>query len=465
MESAQEHSDVIGGSSARRRLHCAGSYRLTRLIPNAVRAAGSVYADEGTACHQVVEAVLDRDEDPEWYRGRTFTPNALHAIDARLHIAKLTGPVEMDDDLMLAVWAAIDMFDELDKLYADEGGLEYMIEARCAFPGVDGGFGTTDVGARTRKRSVIIDWKFGVGVQVSVVYHDPDPVTGQLVADVNEQLLFYAASMRNQHPHMFETDPDWPIELYVAQPRSRELSPGDPIFTHVTVTNADLDAFVARVHAAIPKMYEPDAPTTPGDWCKFCPAMAICPSKLVPVDALVSVFDKLESLGKNKAGVEKLRLPHPPPNTNWNDLYGNLLDMAYAVEPVVAAIIEAGHVYIDAGNEIDGWKLVDKRKTERWLDEEGALRHVVGTGVSIDACMTEPKLKSPAQLGYLMEPLMDGATKKAREAEARAQLAAFSEKTSSGTTLARADDKRPAVLSAPALLQQLTGKLQSLRGE
>lgn len=461
-DDVKEHSDLVGGSSARRRLHCAGSYRLTQKIPEAVRNQSSPYADEGTVCHHVVEQVLlENYPDPEFARGKTFAPDG----EGVFGIPKLGGPVEMDDELMNAVWEAIDLFDALDKQYADEGGLAYRVEERCAFPGIEGAFGTTDIVASTTKRTIVLDWKFGAGVDVHVVYHDE--VDGEVVADVNEQLLFYATASRNKFPEMFRSPGDtvfrlnWPIDLYIVQPRSRTRTDDAPIFSKTTVYHRDLDAFAARLQAALPSMLAPDAPAVRGDWCKFCPATIICPAKMEPLPGVVAIFDKLEkrSIGKTT----KLHLPTPPPEVSWDDMFGDLLDMAFALEPVIAAIQEAGHVWLDAGHKINGWKLVDKRATEKYVDPDGAKRHALGLGVPEHATMTDPELKSPAQLADAMEQFMPGTSKTARTKAARADLSKFTEKKSSGTTLAVAEDPRPTALSAPALLMKLSGKLQLLQ--
>jgi len=221
--------------------------------------------------------------------------------------------------------------------------------------------------------------------------------------------------------------------------------------------NSDLERFARRVQDALPKIKHKDATVSPGDWCNFCPAIPICPAKLNPSFEVM----KLAAL----YNTDTKKLPPVVQPLDWGETYGNLLDFADIAEPLIKALREQAHDYMESGGAVPGWKLVHKRATEKYVDEKGAVRHVIGLGADKDEIFTEPELKSPAQLSTVLEPLMQAKTKKDRLAEARAELEAFTEKVSSGTTLAHDTDNRVEVASPPALMNKLAERLKlSVRG-
>lgn len=447
MTQLKEHSDLIGGSIARRRLHCHGSFRLSNLIPASVRNKSSPYADEGTACHHVVEQILNADD------GNVSVPDDW--IGSVIKLKKMTDAVTITKDLVSgAIQPCIDLFDELDRRCADEGGLYYVVEVRCQFPGIPGAFGTLDILARTTKRTILLDWKFGVGVSVKALYDSVALPNGALQGEPNEQLMFYATSARHSYPDLFEPHADWPIELYIVQPRSRDLEPGDPIYSHVTASNDDLDRFAKRMQAALPKIKADDAPVNPGDWCNFCPAIVICPAKLNPGFEVAKLAEKFMPNTK--------KLPVEAP-IEWGDLYSKLLDFGYVFEDAWHALQEQAHTFMDSGGTIKHYKLVQKRATEKYVDEQGAVRHVIGLGADVEEIYTTPSLKTPPQLASVIEPLMQGRTKKDRTAEARQELEAFTEKVSSGTTLAHDTDSRDARPDTTTVLQEIAERLKLSR--
>ena len=98
-----------------------------------------------------------------------------------------------------------------------------------------------------------------------------------------------------------------------------------------------------------------------------------------------------------------------------------------------------------------GYKLVNKRATRNWADEERTVKYFAKIGLPA-AERHVKKLISPAQAekvlkaNKLPDTLPDHLV----------------EKVSSGTTLAPESDKRPAVLTAPGAFQLLGQKLAGL---
>jgi hypothetical protein len=154
-----QHSNIVGGSTAKRVIACPGSVALVDTMPPK---PSSSYADEGTLLHDTIASILERDVDPYSMVGTTYADSVLtEAL--------------VDDKLVPALRA----LDEVDPT----GEMEYAVESRVGFgdflPDV---FGSTDLLGRLGDRAIVLDWKFGDGVAVE--------------ATENAQLLFYAAAAR-----------------------------------------------------------------------------------------------------------------------------------------------------------------------------------------------------------------------------------------------------------------------------
>src|SRR5690606_4884045 len=129
---------------------CPGSYQMEQKVPENLRKGSSSYADEGTALHEAIQFVLDENiSDPMDLLGREFNGYKM----TRKLISEALEP-------------ALDFFDALDEELDTEGGLQFLTEQRCQMPGIPDAFGTSDIVARSDKRSIILDWKFGAGVPV-----------------------------------------------------------------------------------------------------------------------------------------------------------------------------------------------------------------------------------------------------------------------------------------------------------
>ena len=434
--SERAHSDLVGGSTADRRINCPGSYKMEQKVPENLRKGSSSYADEGTALHEAIQFILDENiSDPMELLGREF--NGYKMTKQRIREA---------------LEPSLDFFDALDEELDAEGGLQFLTEQRCQMPGIPDAFGTSDIVARTDKRSIILDWKFGAGVPVKAEYTEEDGETR-----VNAQLLFYARAAMHSCPTMFENDPDWPVDLYIVQPRSQ----GGDIASKATVTVKQLEEFRMRLVAAICEAQGDNARTRRGPWCRFADCKVVCPHHTGPLLDL-SKLD-LDALKKNRPGEVEPVVP-----TDWSRLYGLYLPVCDAAEEVIRTIRAQAHMWLEQGNQIvdaagePTYKLVPKRAVESYTDEKGAVRHALSLGAKEEDIFEPATIKSPAQLGAVLEPLVEGKTKKERTAEARRQIAEFTTAVSSGTTLAKITDGRPDVTPTPTLVNDLAKKLGTL---
>jgi hypothetical protein len=124
---------------------------------------------------------------------------------------------------------------------------------------------------------------------------------------------------------------------------------------------------------------------------------------------------------------------------------GSYLANADILEDWIKDLRALAHQILDSGAPVPGYKLVAKRGTRQWVDEAKA--HVELRKLGIEP-HKEPELVSPAQAEKEL---------KKRKLTLPDDLVVS---VSSGTTLASADDPRPAVLQIGKQLTAALSKLQ-----
>lgn len=443
----EAHSSVVGGSSAEKRLACPASYQLEQKLPPSAKSTSSEYADEGTAMHEAMSYILKNDVlDLDTLEGDTFGTNAETGNP---------GYVVTRELLETCIYPCMDFFDALDEESNFEGGLQFLVENSVVMPGIPEAFGTADLICRTDKRSIIVDWKFGVGVLVKASYDTEDGVRP------NAQLMYYARAAMHSFPHMFEGDnPDWPVDLYIVQPRAREGDPDAP-FTKTTVTVKQLEDFRRELIAKVAEAMGEQPTMAAGPHCRFAACKTICP---LHIQSGVKVTELAKKLTEKRKGK-----PLEGIDINWSVVYGELLDLIEMFEEVAGEARTQAHAFLEQGNVIcaeDGtktWKLVDKRPSLKYTDEPGIVKLAMNEyGFTAEDLMTKPETLSPAQMRDKIATKLPGATKKAKEAAAKELIKPYAAMVSSGTTLAPADDNRREFIPIASNIAKLSSKLAAL---
>jgi hypothetical protein len=376
----------VGGSTAKRVMNCPGSVNLCAQYPN----VETVFAAEGTALHEAIDLI---------FQGLLKNDRDVIGLD-------FNGFVITEDMFEQAIVPALAMWDALD---AELGGINYYNERRVVFPGIDGAFGTVDMVGTSKDRTVVWDWKFGRGVAVT--------------AEKNEQLMYYAYAAAHTQPTDRFFDYDKPIELFICQPM---ISNGER-FTRWTTSWAQLEVFALELRHAVERSQEPDPPFKTGSWCRFCNAKTGCPAYRGMVDQVATL-----SPAQMQSEIERW-LPYADMMIEWGQ-----------------AVKDTAHRHLEEGGSIDGWKLVQKRATRRWVDEEAADRFMQEAGVPPEQRSVNTVI-SPAEAEKVLKRLKAG--------EIPDSLVS---KISSGTTLVTAGDKRPAVETSVTALQRLADGLAAM---
>jgi hypothetical protein len=227
------HSNIVGGSTAKRVINCPGSVALVQKMPPK---PSSEHADRGTMLHEAISDYLGKD-------GGTFG-----------------APIELIEEKLIP---ALTLLDEVDP----DKQMMYEVETRVHFgdllPGV---FGSTDLMGRIGNKAIILDWKFGSGVIVT--------------AEENEQLMFYAAAAMRTPEAQWVFDGATEVELVIIQP---------PMIRRWTTTIERIKQFERQLVQAVKESQYPDAVLHSGDHCRWCAAKPVCPQMTGAVDRALQV--------------------------------------------------------------------------------------------------------------------------------------------------------------------------------
>jgi hypothetical protein len=237
------HSNIVGGSTAKRVINCPGSVALVQKMPPR---PSSKYADEGTLLHNVMAELIMSEEPPDYYLGTRYEDQILT-------------PELVEEK----IWPALRALDIIDP----EQKMEIEAETRVGFgdllPGV---FGSTDLIGRLGNRAVVLDWKFGDGVMVEV--------------EENPQLMFYAAAAMRTKEAQWAFEGVTEIEMVIVQP---------PEIRRWVTTPERIAKFELELVQAVKQAEKPDAKLTVGDHCRWCAAKPICPKMTGAVDRALKV--------------------------------------------------------------------------------------------------------------------------------------------------------------------------------
>ena len=349
-QSAAGHSP-LGGSSADRYIHCSGSVYLKEVF--GVEEDESEYAAEGTAAHAAGAACLISggdawEEVPDVEQSR--------AVQSYLDYARVRGGVGLVELDLRAPAFHPQAFGRLDLAIFDP-------QQAQSYP--------NQVGLE------IIDYKHGVGVQVS--------------AQGNAQLRAYAQwfidgeTWPADRPRLARSDL---VRLTIVQPRG--YHPDGPIRSEV-ITVGELSEWAYNVlRPAMQKAGEQQYAM--GEWCHFCPSKLMCPEmRALAGDAGIAVAEAQDE------GAKSGDLPTLAKfDDAWLDAWYGRLELLDWFKKAIRD--EVGQRARARPDNFKNAKLVYAiPKTRLWKPEaEAAALAVYGQDI-----YSKPELLSPAQIEKL----------------------------------------------------------------
>jgi hypothetical protein len=398
----------FGGSVAARIIGCPGSVDLIAKVPAYLRKP-SAYADRGTACHAAIVLLLAEDTHAlvESLAGKTFGSYTI-----------------THDDIENALRPAYAHVETL----LDTPGAEYYLEQRVVFPAIPNTWGTVDLLIRIGRIIHVIDFKFGAGVRVLALSPDGDEDV------INSQLLFYAAAARHSLPGFFAGVES--IVLTIVQPMS--IEPDAEMVTSVTVTNAELDAFIVAYRTACEEALA-DAPRLErGSWCRFCPAKPICPEFTKPLLDLAQFTTPIASAVPKEAYLQ---------------LLAKRLDLVDAVKDIRTALHDQAKHALQNGDNVPGYALTAGRAERHWRDEIVAQVALLSLGFDHDDIVDAEVMRSPKQVELRA---------KARGLKVPQELIVSAR---SGVSLVKAENVRVPILGRSELARTFSEALEALQGK
>ena len=341
---------------------CPGSKVLQAGAPRTT----SSYAAEGTAAHSLLTVCLDNGIA------------AKTSIGAKLEADGFT--FEVDDDMARHVQVCIDYVNDL----VAQGGI-LLVDRRVHFGSYLGvpdevAFGTLDVAVILGNELITIDFKYGMGVEVSAG-EDVDVPVGktvlQHVRKPNPQLALYGLGILAEVKEIADIER---VRLVISQPRT-SVKPSEydlsveelEAWGYGPARSAVSSCVVAADTAAGKPLNSTkdwlEAFLRPGEeQCRFCKAKATCPALR---DEVLSV------VGISAAGPDEfadIKVPSAehirPADPAWLGAIYPKLDMIVDWTKAVLAEIERRNL---AGDTVPGTKLVQGKMGNRaWADAKAA---------------------------------------------------------------------------------------------
>jgi hypothetical protein len=384
----------LGPSAAHRWLYCGGSVGLCADVVD----AGSSFAEEGTAGHEIFAFVLGG-APLEGFLGK-----------------QMSNGVEVTEELLEHVEMAIEWVRD----YKNEHPTSAIFSERQFEIGA-GSFdlpinpltgksvlwGTADFIALSATELCVADLKLGY-VEVPV--------------DENEQIILYALGALDLTGWIFDS-----IRLAILQPKAGGMK-------EIVYSADQMREFRDRMTPGVLRAASGNAPLVASEQaCRFCKAAAVCPELKRETLALAQrEFSSLVTLNGEEIA----------------DLLNKGEMIEHALKSVRAHALKL--LEFDP-TSIPGWKRVQGEKKRRWRSEEEALE-IFKKSLPLDD-IAPRKLVSPLSIEKaLADALVEQSERKTvrgikKECKEKAQkiVAKYAEKPEGDATLVRAGDKREAL--------------------
>lgn len=302
----------LSPSAAARWINCPGSVRLSEQVPPE---GSTSYADEGTVAHSLAEAKLR-------YNARQIGRDIFDAECNRIEKSEYYCG-EMDE--------ATDFYANLvwEKLMGAGPDAVLMVEQRLDLSDwAPDCFGTSDAVAIGGDAIEVIDLKYG---------------KTKVLAPGNPQLRLYGLGAAD----LFEGLYDFGIvRVTIVQPRLDHISTEEISLEELRQWGEE------TVRPAAKEAMDPTIRPTvaAGDWCRWCPARAVCRTRAE------------ENLRLAAYDFEKPDLLEPFE-------IGDILTRGEALERWVADVQEYALQQALQGEHFDGWKLVEGRSVRKYTDD------------------------------------------------------------------------------------------------
>jgi hypothetical protein len=333
---------------------CPGKIVLEDGAPDTTNA----YAAEGTAAHQVLTWALQEDRPAAAYIGRVIHLDRAGKV---CEPADAAYTYEVDAEMAEHVQVCVDYVNDLR---GDDGVV--FADTRVNYSSYldvpeDTAWGTADVIVARGNELIVVDFKYGRGVEVS--------------AERNPQMSLYALGALQAYQGLvadFER-----VRMAIVQPRVKS-APSEwdcsveelETWGRSTARSAAASCKLAAL-TTIDEEWEKTF-LRPGEkQCKFCKAKATCPALRNEVAVTITNVSPLPATPEEFDGLEIVdAIPVSTADTEWLAAALTKVDL---IEDWCKAVRAEAERRLLAGKPVPGWKLVQGKKGPRqWADAKAA---------------------------------------------------------------------------------------------
>lgn len=334
----------LSPSASHRWINCPGSVHLAEQCPPQT---GSAYTAEGTEAHALAELKLRKFNDEGT---STFFDKQL--ANARKEFEFYSGEMEEATDFYFDIVT--------EKLIQGGPDAELMIEQRFSLDKwVPESFGSADAVIIAGHTIEVCDLKYGKGVKVDAVG--------------NPQLRLYGLGAAELFGDLYDFDT---VRVTIIQPRLDHVSTEE-------ISLEELRLWAEEEVAPRAQMAMNDSDFIQcGEWCRFCPAKAICRARA-------------------EANLELAKHDFKKPELLTDEEIGEILKQAEELEKWVADISDYALEQALAGKQYTGWKLVEGRSIRKYADEIKVADTLRAAGYD-DAMLYERKLNGITNMEKLV---------------------------------------------------------------
>ena len=323
----------LGPSAAHRWINCPGSVALSEKCP---APKSSTYAEEGIVAHSLAELKLRKYLGE--LRGAAYTPK----------LKKIQSSEYYNNEMEEATDFYVDAV--LERLAAAGSDAELLVEQQFSLDKwVPESFGTSDAVVIGGNAIEVIDLKYGKGVRVD--------------ATSNPQLRQYGLGAAELFGDLYDFEN---VRETIIQPRLEHVSTEE-------IALDDLRAWATEIVAPAARLAMDGAEIwNAGEWCRFCPAKAVCRAR-----------------AETNLELAKHEFKAPPLLTD--EEIGEILKKAEELEKWVADVAAYALDQALAGKHFDGWKLVEGRSVRKYADDIKVAETLKAAGFD-EAMLYERKL-------------------------------------------------------------------------
>lgn len=314
---------LLSPSSSDRWLHCAASARLAEKITSVIGEEDTPYTRRGTELHDLAaKTILHR-------LGRLDANDLMNAVEQ-------TEP-SPDEVKMVDTYAEY----VLTAYLAAGDTAQIFVETRFDMDAwAPDCFGTGDVVIVSDGLIHVIDFKTGSGVRVN--------------AEGNTQMRLYALGAYDAFGSLYEPRD---VKTSIVQPALDNISSEMLPIEYLLAGGETIRDPAKAAHKGVRSFCT-------GAWCRFCPALPICPAQAERMTAAAAVL-KRSCTPKNKT-VSRVTAQ------SLTETLGDLMSLTHALEDYTSKTKKLALRFAQAGHKIPGYSIGKKGLRRDTADEEFA---------------------------------------------------------------------------------------------